>query len=51
MLLPRPTRLVYLFTLGLVLTPSVTFWGLGKAFRRKNTPELGPKLPVALLSA
>jgi hypothetical protein len=31
-------------TLGNVL-------GLGKGFRRKNTPELGPKLPVALPSA
>jgi hypothetical protein len=47
---PRPTRLVYLPTFGCVLTASVTFWGLRKAFKRKNTPESGPKSPVAFPS-
>jgi hypothetical protein len=50
LLLPRPTQLVYLLTLGRVSTPSVTFWGLGKASGRKSTPELGPKSPVAFPS-
>jgi hypothetical protein len=49
-ILPRPTRLVYFLTSGRVLTTSVTFWGLGKASRRKNTLELGPKSPLAFPS-
>jgi hypothetical protein len=45
-----PLRSVCLLAFGRVLTASVTFWGLGKAARRKNTPELGLKSPVAFPS-